>query len=130
MKVIPRLALLLSLYGVGSAAFALDCNKAVTQAEMNGCVAQDLNQADAELNQTYLAYRAKLRPTQQNQIRDVQLAWIKYRDLSCRFESSNVAGGSAAGMALQTCLAEKTRQRAQELKALSGCPEGDLNCPH
>lgn len=128
MKAPIHLAFLLSLCTCG-AAFALDCNKAVTQAEMNGCVTQDLNQADAELNQTYLAYRAKLRPAQQNQIRDVQLAWMKYRDLSCRFESSSVAGGSAAGMALQTCLAEKTRQRAGELKALAGCPEGDVACP-
>lgn len=129
MKTMIRLALLLSLCGAAAGAFAADCGKAVTQAEMNGCAAQDLNEADAELNRTYIAYRAKLRPAQQNQIRDVQLAWIKYRDLSCRFESSSVAGGSAAGMALQTCLADKTRQRAQELKALSGCPEGDLACP-
>jgi uncharacterized protein YecT (DUF1311 family) len=129
MKATIRLTLLLVLCGANAAAFALDCNKAVTQAEMNGCVAQDLNQADAELNQTYVAYRAKLRPAQQNQIRDVQLAWLKYRDLSCRFESSSIAGGSAARMALQTCLAEKTRQRANELKTLAGCPEGDLACP-
>ncbi|OWY31084.1 lysozyme inhibitor LprI family protein [Herbaspirillum robiniae] len=129
MKATLRLTLLLALCGASAGAFALDCDKAVTQAEMNGCVAQDLNQADAELNQTYIAYRAKLRTAQQNQIRDVQLAWMKYRDLSCRFESAGVAGGSASGMALQTCLADKTRQRTRELKALAGCPEGDLSCP-
>lgn len=123
-----RLALLLALCGASAAAYTRDCNQAATQAEMNGCAAQDLSQADAELNQTYLAYRAKLRPSQQNQIRDVQLAWLKYRDLSCRFESANVSGGSAAGMVLQNCLADKTRQRARELQALSGCPEGDIAC--
>ena len=122
-----RLALLLALCGA-NAAYARDCNQAATQAEMNGCAAQALSQADAELNQTYLAYRAKLRPSQQNQLRDVQLAWIKYRDLSCRFESANASGGSAGGMVLQNCLADKTRQRAGELQALSGCPEGDIAC--
>lgn len=126
-----RFALLLALlplFGASAGAYALDCNKAATQADMNGCAGQDLSQADAELNATYLAYRAKLRPAQQNQIRDVQLAWLKYRDLSCRFESSNAAGGSAGGMVLQNCLADKTRQRTRELQALSGCPEGDLAC--
>jgi uncharacterized protein YecT (DUF1311 family) len=123
-----RFALLLALCGASAGAYALDCNKASTQAEINGCAARDLSQADTELNETYLAYRAKLRLAQQNQIRDVQLAWIKYRDLSCRFESSNVAGGSAAGMVLQNCLADKTRQRTKELQALSGCQEGDLAC--
>ncbi|MBF5066250.1 DUF1311 domain-containing protein, partial [Salmonella enterica subsp. enterica serovar Istanbul] len=76
----------------------------------------------------YMAYRDKLNKAQQNQLREVQLAWLKYRDLSCRFESSASAGGSAASLALQTCLADKTRQRADELKNLAGCQEGDLNC--
>ncbi|MBO9536001.1 lysozyme inhibitor LprI family protein [Herbaspirillum sp.] len=123
-----RFVLLLALCGASAGAGALDCGKAATQADMNECTARDLSQADAELNQAYLAYRAKLRPAQQNQIRDVQLAWLKYRDLSCRFESSSVAGGSAAGVALQNCLADKTRQRARELQELSGCQEGDIAC--
>ncbi|KAF1049074.1 MAG: hypothetical protein GAK35_00052 [Herbaspirillum frisingense] len=127
MKAVLRLTLLLALCA-SAGAHAADCAKASTQAEMNACASQALNQADADLNATYVAYRAKLRPAQQNQIRDVQLAWIKYRDLSCRFESANAAGGSAAPMVQQSCLAEKTRQRTEELKALAGCPEGDLAC--
>ncbi|MFJ3057450.1 lysozyme inhibitor LprI family protein [Herbaspirillum sp. NPDC087042] len=123
---LPALALLLAL-GMAHAQ-AADCAKASTQAEMTACASQTLTQADADLNANYLAYRAKLDKARQNQIRDVQLAWLKYRDLSCRFESSASAGGSAASLALQTCLADKTRQRADEIKALAGCQEGDLNC--
>lgn len=107
---------------------ALSCNNAGTQAQMEQCAAQALNQADTELNQTYVDYRNRLDQRQQDQIRDVQLAWIKYRDLSCKYASSDV-GGSAHALALQTCLTEKTQERTREIKALTTCPEGDLTCP-
>lgn len=127
-----RIAALLSISGLSAvsiSAHALDCNNSSTQSDMDQCATQALNQADAELNQTYIDYRNRLNKAQQNQIRDVQLAWIKYRDLSCKYASSSSTGGSAHGMALQSCLTEKTRQRTQELKALASCPEGDLSCP-
>jgi uncharacterized protein YecT (DUF1311 family) len=124
----PLSLLAAALLLCAGSAFAADCAKAATQAEMNACASQTLTQNDADLNATYMAYRDKLNKAQQNQLREVQLAWLKYRDLSCRFESSASAGGSAASLALQTCLADKTRQRADELKNLAGCQEGDLNC--
>lgn len=131
-----RVAALLSLSVSGLSAisinaYALDCSKSATQtqSDMDQCATQALNQADAELNQTYIDYRNRLNKAQQNQIRDVQLAWIKYRDLSCKYASSSSTGGSAHGMALQSCLTEKTQQRTQELKALATCPEGDISCP-
>lgn len=124
-----RLAALLSLSTMSLAAHALDCDKASPQSDMDQCATQALNKADAELTQTYVGYRNRLNKAQQNQIRDVQLAWIKYRDLSCKYASSSTTGGSAHSMPLQSCLTEKTAERTKELKALSRCPEGDLNCP-
>ncbi|EJL92233.1 hypothetical protein PMI16_01174 [Herbaspirillum sp. CF444] len=126
-----RLAALLSLSTLSIAAHALDCDKtgAETQSDMDQCSTQALNKADAELNQTYIDYRNRLNKSQQNQIRDVQLAWIKYRDLSCKYASSSTTGGSAHGMALQSCLTQKTQERTKELKVLSSCPEGDVSCP-
>jgi len=124
-----RVAALISLATLSVSAHALDCAKADTQSDMDQCAAQALNKADTELNQTYIDYRNRLNKAQQNQIRDVQLAWIKYRDLSCKYASASTTGSSAHDMALQTCLAEKTKERTRELKALADCPEGDLNCP-
>jgi uncharacterized protein YecT (DUF1311 family) len=106
-----------------------DCSTASTQDEMTQCAAHALNQADAELNQTYVDYRNQLDRERQNLLRDVQLSWIKYRDLSCKYATSSSTGGSAHNMALQTCLSEKTVARTKELKALASCPEGDLTCP-
>lgn len=111
-----------------SSSEALSCDNAGTQAQMEQCATQALNQADTELNQTYVDYRNRLDQRQQNQIRDVQLAWIKYRDLSCKYASSDISG-SAHALALQTCLTEKTQERTRELKALATCPEGELTCP-
>ncbi|EIJ47076.1 hypothetical protein GWL_13170 [Herbaspirillum sp. GW103] len=124
----PLSLLAAALLLCAGSAFAADCTQAATQAEMNACASETLTHNDADLNATYMAYRDKLNKAQQNKLREVQLAWLKYRDLSCRFESSASAGGSAAALALQTCLAEKTRHRTDELKALAGCKEGDLNC--
>jgi len=107
----------------------VDCSKAGSQSEMEQCASQALNKADAELNQTYVDYRNRLDQAQQNQIRDVQLAWIKYRDLSCKYVSGDITG-SARGLALQSCLTDKTLERAKELKALASCAQGDLNCAH
>jgi len=119
---------LLGLSALTTASWALDCANATTQADLNACAVHALKSADGELNDTYLALRARLNQSQKNQIRDVQLAWIKYRDLSCRFESSATAGGSARTMVLNACLARKTRYRAGELKAMQQCPEGDAGC--
>ncbi len=127
-----RMAALLSFSIAGSSAWAVDCSNAQsaqTQADIDECASQALNKADAELNQTYVDYRKRLDKAQQNQIRDVQLAWIKYRDLSCKYATSRSAGGSVHNMALQSCLTEKTLERTKELKALSACSEGDVTCP-
>jgi uncharacterized protein YecT (DUF1311 family) len=117
------------LLGAAFPALALDCAKAQTQADINQCAGQDLEQETARINRTYRAYLQRLDAGQQQQLKAVQLAWIKFKDLACQFESAGVAGGSAHPAVLANCLAEKTRQRNQELEALSRCQEGDLGCP-
>jgi len=94
----------------------LNCSAAGSQSEMEQCAAEALNEADAELNQTYVDYRNRLGKAQQNQIRDVQLAWIKYRDLSCKYASGDNSGSTQV-LALQTCLTGKTLERTREIKA-------------
>lgn len=125
-----RLLLAVLLATIGLNSYAAGCDQAQTQADMNQCAAQALNQADSDLNATYLAYREKLNTPQKNQLRDVQLAWIKYRDLACKFDSISTTGGSLHGMALQNCLAEKTRSRTLELNKLANCAQDNSNCGH
>lgn len=119
----------LSSLFVPSVVLGLDCQNANTQADMNQCASSDLARETQIINKTYRDLRAKLNPAQQRQFKKVQLAWIKYKDLSCEFEASGVEGGSAHAMVLAACLAEKTRLRNKELEALNSCQEGDLSCP-
>ena len=121
-------SLFFSLF-ISTLAFALDCQNAQTQAEMNQCASTELNRATKQINQTYYDLRAKLNSTQKQQLKEVQLAWIKFKNLACEFEASGVEGGSAHSMTLAACLTEKSRQRNQELETLVNCQEGDLSCP-
>ena len=122
------LALSVSSFVFPGAAWAVDCAKAITQADMNQCAAQELEREDKKINATYKDLRSKLDSEQQNELKNVQLAWIKYKDLTCKFESGGAAGGSMYSMILASCLAEKTRQRNAELALIGKCEEGDVSC--
>lgn len=110
-------------------AFALDCKQQKTQTDMNMCAAAELERETGAINKTYGALRTKLNPQQQLQLKEVQLAWIKFKDLACKFEASGVDGGSAHSIVLSNCLTNKTRVRNKELVQLNNCQEGDLSCP-
>jgi len=109
--------------------WADDCANAMDQFTLNQCAAADYASQDKRLNQLYSDYRKRLEGEQKQQLKDVQLAWIKYRDLACAFESGAVEGGSAYPMVMNGCLSAKTSARADELEKLSACEEGDLSCP-
>jgi uncharacterized protein YecT (DUF1311 family) len=108
---------------------AMDCNNLQTQVELNHCASSELDLETKKINKTYNKYIKKLNPKQKQQFKEVQLTWIKFKDLTCHFEASSIEGGSAYSMVLVGCLAEKTRQRNKELEALDNCQEGDLSCP-
>ncbi len=121
--------LILSIVVICSAANADECSSAKTQADLNACASRQFQQLDEQLNKVYAAYRARLNQSQKQQLKEVQLAWVKFRDLGCTFESSGVAGGSAHPMVFHQCLSSKTQVRLGELKALAACEEGDMSCP-
>lgn len=119
----------LLMFFVPNAAISQDCGDLQTQSEMNQCVAADYAKVDRELNKAYNDYPSRLAEEQKRQLRDAQLAWIRFRDLSCAFESSGVKGGSVYPLILHSCLASMTRARLQQLSVLASCKEGDLSCP-
>jgi uncharacterized protein YecT (DUF1311 family) len=120
------LALIL-LLNAGSA-YAVDCNNAVNQADMNQCAGADYLKADAQLNKTYKEVVGKASTAQKLQLKEAQNAWIKFRDIDCKFQSSGVEGGSMYSMVVSGCLAEKTVSRTKELNSLLHCKEGDTSC--
>ena len=131
MKIQVSLIIGVLLYSliVSSSALALNCQNPQTQTDMNQCASIDLDRETKTLNKTYGDFRTKLNSTQNQKFKEVQLAWIKFKDLACKFEAAGIYGGSAYPMVLANCLIKKTRQRNKELEVLDNCQEGDLSCP-
>ena len=102
----------------------LDCDNAMTQTEMNQCAAQALEQEDQRLNRVYNQYRAGLQAKDRQALKQVQLAWIKFRDLDCKQVASVYEGGSMQPMVRAHCLAERTRERITHLEQMADGAEG------
>jgi uncharacterized protein YecT (DUF1311 family) len=102
---------------LGQGAKKAPCSNADTQAAMNICAGQEYKTADAALNRVYQQLVAKLAAEEKVQLKDVQTAWLKYRDTNCEFVADQYKGGSIRPMIHGLCLADVTRNRTSELKA-------------
>lgn len=87
-----------------------------TQTEINQCVYRDFQQKDEELNRIYQQYYTKLDGTRKEQLKQAQLVWVNFRDLSCQYEADYYQGGSLAPMVYSSCLKDKTKERISDLK--------------
>lgn len=97
------------------AAAADVCKDPVNQQDMNMCASKDAGREDALLNKNYKELVGKLEGKEKAQIKTVQLAWIKFRDLQCHFESDGYEGGSMQPLVHSSCLYKLTKQRNKEL---------------
>jgi len=107
-----------------------DCNKGVTQYDLDQCAGANADAADAALN---IAYKKllQLHPDASSvaRLKKSERAWIAYRDKECASEVGPQAdGGSIWPMEMSNCLEKKTTQRLRELKHQLDCPEGPLAC--
>jgi uncharacterized protein YecT (DUF1311 family) len=74
---------------------------------------------DALLNENFRALRDDLDDGQKTKLRDMQRAWIAYRDTTCAFYHDKIQGTMATGMAA-ACVARETARRALLLKLFQG----------
>ena len=120
-RIVPALLCILLLL---SASFAKTqkerqiqpCENRGSQAEASDCAYREYKAADAELNQIYGRLAAVLDAEDKAQWKESELAWIKYRDSYCSFESSQYKGGTMRPMIESFCLARVTKAHAAELK--------------
>lgn len=92
------------------------CADAQTQADMNICWGKEYKAADATLNQVYGQLMRKLDEAEKTQLKQVEAAWLKYRDANCEFVGDQYKGGSMRPMIVAICLADTTRNRTVELR--------------
>ncbi|MEX3315803.1 lysozyme inhibitor LprI family protein [Sulfitobacter sp. PS-8MA] len=97
---------------------------------MGGCLDRELSYWDALLNENYRARMVQAKaadedaamyqpdlPKQAEALRDMQRAWITYRDAACAFERSQWGGGTGGGPATLMCLMQMTGEQALLLGA-------------
>lgn len=110
-------------------ALAVDnCNNAQTQSDMNQCASQDYQRADKLLNQ-YYQQALKLAVSEQKALlQAAQKKWIQYRDADCQLQTFKYRSATIYPLNLANCMANKTEQRAKELKLMLNCPEGEVDC--
>lgn len=94
----------------------MDKSGGVTVA-MIDCIAAETKAQDVRLNENYKALQATLTPTRKTELLEAQRAWIKFRDLNCKFYF-NPDGGTMATVMGNDCFLKTTADRASELKAL------------
>jgi uncharacterized protein YecT (DUF1311 family) len=92
------------------------CEDRSSQAEASGCAHREYEAADAELNKVYNRLAATLDADEKALLKASELNWIKYRDSTCEFESSQYKGGTMRPMIESLCLSRVTRSRTAELK--------------
>ncbi|WP_339639455.1 lysozyme inhibitor LprI family protein [uncultured Sulfitobacter sp.] len=97
---------------------------------MGGCLDAELSFWDGLLNENYRArmvqsksadedaalYQPEL-PSQAEALRDMQRAWITFRDAACDYERSQWGGGTGGGPATLACLMQMTAEQALRLGA-------------
>lgn len=114
----------------------VDCNNAMAQIEMNICASRDYQAADVELNAAYKQTMAAARAMDAqakdmgehyvgavDALKRAQRSWIGYRDGQCELAGFEARGGSMEPMLVSGCLADLTRKRTAELKAVSETSE-------
>ncbi|HEX8634103.1 MAG TPA: lysozyme inhibitor LprI family protein [Pyrinomonadaceae bacterium] len=94
------------------------CPGSNTQFELNVCAARARDRADAELNQVYRQIMRETVGTERARLRAAQLAWLKFRDAQCDYESVGNKGGSIYPMVYSFCLARVTTTRVKQLQEI------------
>jgi uncharacterized protein YecT (DUF1311 family) len=133
------LAVALATPLLAATAFGADsmrCNPAGSQAEMNACAADQLAEADRQLNAAYQALLKKLaKDTAFIQgLRAAQRAWVTFRDAelnatyACAAPNSATCWGSLLSMRYSSYKAKLTDERTKRLRQLltAGPPADDF----
>jgi len=88
---------------------------AQSTADALACLDAEYRRQDEKLNAAYREARQRLQPFRRDTLRDVQRAWMAYRDAKCRFYRHKESGSGGALDAVQ-CLVDTTILRTVELR--------------
>lgn len=96
---------------------------------MKLCASLSFDVEDQNLNDIYKKMIASFKNEDDKEIKarlvKAQRAWIPSRDADCEFQAAEMLGGSGESLIFTSCLAEKTKERANFLKQLG---YGETSC--
>ena len=95
------------------------CENAQTTVEMRDCAGKEYEAADAALNKVYQQLMSTLSDEgHRTVLKEAQLAWIKFRDANCDFESYLNRGGTIYPIVNAGCRTGMTANRTRELEQM------------
>jgi uncharacterized protein YecT (DUF1311 family) len=92
------------------------CADPQTQKAINACAEQGYQDADAALNAVYRQLMGRLGNERRAQLKAAQVAWLKFRDAHCRFDSAQYGEGSVVPTLYYGCVTTLTKARTEDLK--------------
>ncbi|MDP3681489.1 MAG: lysozyme inhibitor LprI family protein [Flavobacterium sp.] len=83
---------------------------------------EEYKKVDKELNSVYNKLKNELKENDKKNLLEAQKAWMKFRDLNCKFKSQDPGdgGGPYENKMKIDCLIQSTIARTKELKNLIG----------
>ncbi|WP_299848608.1 lysozyme inhibitor LprI family protein [uncultured Roseovarius sp.] len=100
-----------------------------TTVGMGGCLDREWQYWDGRLNTAYKRQMGRAKaidaemadlganvPSQSDALRDMQRAWIPFRDGKCGYEYSQWGGGTGGGPAITACMMVETGEQALYLE--------------
>jgi uncharacterized protein YecT (DUF1311 family) len=97
-----------------------NCANANSNVEYKECQHRAYAAADRRLNQVYQQIISRLTGVEKQKLINAQLAWIKFRDNNCDFETYGTMKGSGYSGFVSECLERMTNSRIKELENWRG----------
>lgn len=97
----------------------VNCDEPFTQVEMSQCAIIESEQTEKQLQKIYhqLETQNSDDVEQLNLLKQTQLLWLKYRETSCKYASSQYEGGSIQPLIYSSCITSLTKERVENLES-------------
>jgi len=112
---------------------ANDCDKYEPGIAKHACESKKAEKVDANLNQRYALLKSLLKKDSLLRLKKAERAWIKFRDASCKLESTDIVAGSGWTGQSQSahteleCIELMTKQRTKELNSYISVLQGNID---
>jgi uncharacterized protein YecT (DUF1311 family) len=93
-----------------------DCSTATTTASMRTCAITRYETSQRDLDKTIGQLEKSLDAIGNQRLKDVQAAWVKFRDANADFIADSARDGTLAPLLRESALADMTEARSKELK--------------